>query len=341
MCLLVKMCFTLGEVIVPVLCARHWLHHLKLPVTCRLTSQRSRGVEHGACERVLIHLWSDGLMLSRRVPPSYIAWHSPLAPSPIHLNTHITTKAPPPSSLSPACLSTFFLLLQLPFPMRGQNSTQSDFRSPLTDLKALQRLRGWDRGRLTERQEDGWADWGSNRDADGDLPVWLSPEEHYLPQSGQSSGLDKVWVSRPSNGQTHMIKVYDLAAHRNAAIPMAPRKYNIQTGYYSSRLRTVRAQKQPDDKWDGKVAVSPLAYFHLSLSISWPFSRFLCHLLFNSRDALIIRRWHFTWVMAKGVWAVKQLHQSPRSFIMVTGQMVADTIKCGSLRILMQGGRSH
>lgn len=94
--------------------------------------------------------------------------------------------------------------------------------------------------RLRVRQTD--------RDADGDLTVRLNPEEHYSPQSGQSSGPDKLRVSWASSGQTHLIKVYDLAAHINAAVPMAPRKYDIQTGYYSSRLRTVRAQEEADDK---------------------------------------------------------------------------------------------
>lgn len=128
-----------------------------------------------------------------------------------------------------------------------------------------------------------------------------------------------------------MIKVHDLGVQINAIVLMASRKYYIQTDYYNSRLGTVTAPNDHSDKWVGKSTVILCAYLHLSLSFSLPFSCFLPHLVLTIRDSLITNCWHITWVIAKGVWALKQPHQRTGSFIMMTRKVVTHQIKYGSL----------
>lgn len=91
---------------------------LKLPVTCRLTSQRPEE-QRNTHAHTLPHMRSYSLMLSRRCPlfsPSYISWHPPT-----HTHTHYNASH---VSLSSAYQSFYF---NFPFPTLRQQPVPSAF----------------------------------------------------------------------------------------------------------------------------------------------------------------------------------------------------------------------
>lgn len=113
----------LEELIIFILCARHWLHHLKLPVTCRLTSQRPEGLHNAPHMHVYSHICKAEVWYFPDAPPlslpPYIAWHSHPLRSP-HLphtlnqsNTH-SHNGTSPISLNPAYQT--FRFFSFPYP---------------------------------------------------------------------------------------------------------------------------------------------------------------------------------------------------------------------------------